>query len=53
MKILVAIDGSPAALNALRHVIGLVLVGLNTRLLLAPVQAPTYVYDTTCHVENC
>ena len=50
---MVAIDGLPAPLNALRHAIGLVLVGLNAKLLLATVQALTYVYDTTCHVENC
>lgn len=46
MKILVAIDGSPAALKALRHAIRLGREGLAVQLLLATVQAPTYVYET-------
>lgn len=46
MKILVAIDGSPAALKALSHAISLIRQGLDSHLLLATVQAPTYVYET-------
>lgn len=46
MKILVAIDGSQAALEALRHAINLIRKGLEAHLVLATVQAPTYVYES-------
>lgn len=46
MKILVAIDGSQAALDALRHTLGLLQSGLQAQLLLVTVQPPTYVYET-------
>ncbi len=45
MKILVAIDGSPVALDALRHAIALVRAGLQAHLVLATVQAPTYMFE--------
>lgn len=46
MKILVAIDGSQAALHALAHAIALIRAGLQAHLVLATVQAPTFVYET-------
>lgn len=46
MKVMVAIDGSPAALKALRHAFHLRREGLDMQLLLATVQVPTYVYET-------
>jgi nucleotide-binding universal stress UspA family protein len=45
MKILVPVDGSEAALDAVRHALHLVREGLNARLVLATVQEPTYVYE--------
>lgn len=46
MKILVAIDGSPAALDALRHAMAFVRGGLQAQLLLVTVQPTTFVYET-------
>lgn len=45
MKLLICIDGSEPALDALRHALGLCQAGLRADLLLATVQAPTYVYE--------
>ena len=45
MKILVAVDGSEAALDAVRHVLHLWREGLRVTLVLATVQAPTYLYE--------
>ena len=45
MKILIAIDGSPAALDAARHGLQLVRDGLRTGFVLATVQDPTYLYE--------
>lgn len=45
MKILVPVDGSEAALDAVRHALHLLREGLNALLVLATVQEPTYVYD--------
>jgi nucleotide-binding universal stress UspA family protein len=44
MKILVAADGSEAALDAVRHVLHLRRQGLNLTLVLAAVQALTYLW---------
>lgn len=45
MKILIAIDGSPAALEAARHGLQLARDGLRARFVLATVQDPTYLYE--------
>jgi nucleotide-binding universal stress UspA family protein len=45
MKALVAVDGSEAALDAVRHALHLWREGLKVRLVLATVQAPTYLYE--------
>jgi nucleotide-binding universal stress UspA family protein len=45
MKILVPVDGSQAALDAVRHVLKLWREGLKVTLVLATVQAPTYLYE--------
>lgn len=46
MKILVAVDGSPSSLLAVRHVLHLLREGLRAGVVLATVQEPTYVYET-------
>lgn len=45
MKILVAVDGSEASLQAVRHACSLVQAGLGADLVLATVQEPTYLYE--------
>lgn len=45
MKILVAVDGSDHALDAVRHALALHRDGLRASFLLATVQEPTYVYE--------
>lgn len=45
MKILIAIDGSPAALEAARHGLQLAADGLRSEFVLATVQDPTYLYE--------
>ncbi|MDP1532862.1 MAG: universal stress protein [Rubrivivax sp.] len=45
MKILVAVDGSEAALDAVRHALLLRQAGLDAAFLLATVQEPTYLYE--------
>lgn len=45
MKIMVAVDGSAASLDAVRHAIALVREGLRASLLLANVQEPTHLYE--------
>jgi nucleotide-binding universal stress UspA family protein len=45
MKILLPVDGSEASLDAVRHVIRLVRQGLDTDVVLANVQEPTYLYE--------
>ena len=45
MKILIAIDGSPAALEAARRGLQLARDGLRTGFVLATVQDPTYLYE--------
>jgi len=45
MKILVPVDGSEPALEALRHVLGLLGGGLKASLVLATVQEPVYLYE--------
>ena len=45
MKSLVAVDGSEAALDAVRHALHLWREGLKASLVLATVQAPTYLYE--------
>ncbi len=45
MKILVTVDGSEAALDAVRHALSLRREGLQTGFVLATVQEPTYVYE--------
>ena len=45
MKILVAVDGSEPALDAVRHALSLRREGLQTGFVLATVQEPTYVYE--------
>lgn len=45
MKILIAIDGSPAALVAAKHGLQLVQDGLHTAFVLATVQDPVYLYE--------
>ena len=45
MKILIPLDGSDAALEAVHHCIGLVREGLRLSVVLANVQEPTYLYE--------
>lgn len=45
MKILVPVDGSELALDAVRHALRLRQEGLDAAFLLATVQEPTYVYE--------
>lgn len=45
MKILVPVDGSELALDAVRHALRLRQEGLDAAFLLATVQDPTYVYE--------
>ena len=45
MKILVTVDGSEPALDAVRHALSLRREGLQTGFVLATVQEPTYVYE--------
>ena len=45
MKMLIAVDGSAASLDAARHAITLVREGLRATLLLANVQEPTHLYE--------
>ncbi len=45
MKILLPLDGSEAALEAVRHALHLVREGLNAQFVLANVQEPTYLYE--------
>ena len=45
MKILVAVDGSEPALDAVRHALSLRREGLRANFVLATVQEPTYVYE--------
>lgn len=46
MKILVPVDGSEPALEAVRHALKLKREGLNASFVLATVQEPTYVIET-------
>ena len=45
MKVLVPVDGSELALDAVRHALRLRQEGLDATFLLATVQEPTYVYE--------
>ncbi|MEQ1805116.1 MAG: universal stress protein [Burkholderiaceae bacterium] len=45
MKILLPLDGSEPALQAVRHALHLVREGLNAQFVLANVQEPTYLYE--------
>lgn len=45
MKILVSVDGSEPALDAVRHALRLHREGLQANFVLATVQEPTYVYE--------
>lgn len=45
MKILLPVDGSEHALDAVRHVIALVRDGLSATVVLVNVQEPTYLYE--------
>lgn len=45
MKILVPVDGSELALDAVRHALHLQRLGLQASFVLATVQAPTFVYE--------
>ena len=45
MKILIAVDGSAAALEAAQHALQLARDGLRTEFVLATVQDPTYLYE--------
>jgi nucleotide-binding universal stress UspA family protein len=45
MKLLVAVDGSDLALDAVRHALRLCETGLTADLVLATVQEPTYLYE--------
>lgn len=45
MKILVAVDGSEASLDAARHALQLARDGLRVDIVLATVQEPTYLYE--------
>ena len=50
MKILLATDGSPAALNAVRHALNLRAQGLEASFVLVNVQAPASLYEVvTAH----
>ena len=50
MKLLIAVDGSAASLQAVRHVISLKLAGLHTEAVLVNVQAPANLYEVvTAH----
>lgn len=50
MKILLPVDGSPAALQAVRHALELVRQGLDASFVLANVQAPANLYEVmTAH----
>ena len=45
MKILIPVDGSEPALDAVRHGLELLRAGLKTSFLLAAVQEPVYLYE--------
>jgi len=45
IKILLPLDGSEAALDAVRHALAMVREGLQASFVLANVQAPTYFYE--------
>jgi len=45
MKILIAVDGSDSALDAVRHALHLRRAGLQASFVLATVQEPTYAYE--------
>jgi nucleotide-binding universal stress UspA family protein len=45
MKILLPLDGSESALEAVHHALHLVREGLNAQFVLANVQEPTYLYE--------
>lgn len=45
MKLLIAVDGSAHALDAVRHAMRLREAGLRCELVLATVQEPTYLYE--------
>lgn len=45
MKILIAVDGSEPALDAVRHALQLLQSGLQASLVLATVQEPVYLYE--------
>lgn len=45
MKMLIPVDGSEPALDAVRHALNLVRAGLQTRFVLATVQAPVFLYE--------
>jgi nucleotide-binding universal stress UspA family protein len=45
MKILIAVDGSEPALDAVRHALQLLRSGLQASLVLATVQEPVYLYE--------
>ncbi len=45
MKLLVAVDGSDLALDAVRHALRLIDAGLKADLVLATVQEPTFLYE--------
>lgn len=50
MKLLIAVDGSAASLEAVRHVIALKLAGLHTEAVLVNVQPPATLYEVvTAH----
>ena len=50
MKLLIAVDGSAASLQAVRHVISLKLAGLHTEAVLVNVQPPPNLYEVvTAH----
>ena len=45
MKLLIPVDGSEAALNAVRHALQLQREGLRASFVLATVQEPSYTYE--------
>lgn len=45
MKMLIAVDGSEPALDAVRHALQLMQSGLQARFVLATVQEPVYLYE--------
>lgn len=45
MKLLIAVDGSELALEAVRHVLRLRRAGLEAEIVLATVQEPTFLYE--------